>query len=248
MATIVRESTIKILNNESVEFNKYADIIGKHSFTRLCNKSVAGKYVKYSLERCDLLFVNVDENDDVRGFATIIFDKLGIYIDVICSSALYHPMVRRSGEFLHFSGKHIIEYVKDYAKENKIKYIHLSALESVITYYYKLGFRFFGNDGDLNEELSKRESKLMSDLRESKSTSEIEKNLNKVIIRKYPGYLSEKTQSSISGTNRTEFVRSEGVPMLLKIEIPKTPSPKRSNKKRTRSSSRGGKKRTIRKR
>ena len=63
----------------------------------------------------------------------------------------------------------------DYAKENKIKYIHLSALESVITYYYKLGFRFFGNDGDLNEELSKRESKLMSDLRESKSTSEIEK-------------------------------------------------------------------------
>lgn len=246
MATTVIESKIEILdNNGSVEFNKYADIISKYSFTRLCNKSVSGKYVKQSLEKCNLLFVNVDENDDVRGFATIIFDELGIYIDVICSSALYHPMSRRSGEFLHYSGKHIIEYVKDYAKDNKIEYIHLSALESVITYYYKLGFRFFGSDGDLNKELSKRESKLMTDLRQSETTEEIEKNLNKVIIRKYPGYLSEKTQSSISGDeNRTLFVRDAGVPMILKIEIPKTPSPKSSNKKHTRSSSRGGKRKT----
>ena len=51
-------------------------------------ESLSGKYVKQSLEKCDLLFVNVDENDDVRGFATIIFDELGIYIVVICSFAL----------------------------------------------------------------------------------------------------------------------------------------------------------------
>lgn len=245
MATTVIESKIKILgNNDSMEFNKYADIIGKYSHTRLCNKSVSGKYVKQSVEKCNTLFVNVDENDDVRGFATVILDELGIYIDVICSSAIYHPMIRRSGEFLHYSGKHIIEYVKDYAIENKIEYIHLSALENVITYYYKLGFRFFGSDGDLNEELSRRESKLMTDLRESEDITQMEKTLNKVIIRKYPGYLSEKTQSSISGDeNRTLFARDAGVPMILKLEIPKTPSSK-GLKKHTRSSSRGGNKKT----
>ncbi len=53
-------------------------------------ESLSGKYVKQSLEKCDLLFINVDENDDVRGFATIIFEELGIYIVVICSFALQH--------------------------------------------------------------------------------------------------------------------------------------------------------------
>ena len=42
------------------------------------------KKVKESLKKCDVLFVNVDENDDIRGFATILFDEIGIYIDTIC--------------------------------------------------------------------------------------------------------------------------------------------------------------------
>lgn len=224
-------SEIKICNKTSEDFKKYSKIIATNSYIKICNRSVGADFVKESLKKCDVLFVNVDENDDVRGFATILFDEIGIYIDTICSAAPYHPMKRRSGEFMHYSGKHIIEHIIEFASLTNIKKIHLSALENVITYYYKLNFKFYGSHSEFNEVLQKKEKELIAELRNNDDPVNFVRNLNKLLIRKFPGYLSEKKQGSISKLNspddeeRTAFIRSGGIPMIYSLpeHIEKSP-------------------------
>ena len=141
---------------------------------------------------------------------------------------MFHSMAtRETGDDRRIGGKGIIDRVINLGLEMNVSYIKLSAIDDVIPYYWKLGFRF------MNVELEQKAQELVASLRKAQTQGndeEVERKLNKIITKYYPGYLNEKTQrqlGELSGS-RTEPMRDGGIPMIYSL--------------RPDSSTRGGKK------
>ena len=80
----------------------------------------------------------------LRGFSGIYIkeDKQGnkfFYIDVICNAPSSGKKLRKAN--IKKRGKEIINLIEELAKAEKVNYIALRALDNVITYYHKLGYK-----------------------------------------------------------------------------------------------------------
>ena len=158
---------------------------------------------------------------------------------------MFHSMAtRETGDDRRIGGKGIIDKVINLGLELNVAYIKLSAIDDVIPYYYKLGFRF------MNVELEDKARELVESLRESQkedNEAEVERKLNLIIKRYYPGYLSERTQQQLGllSGSRIEPMQEQGIPMIYRLrefhggkKVPKRYIPKqltRKDKKKQRS-------------
>jgi len=223
------------------EFNYYSQEILKNARVEFCQGKIGDQFIYETLNDCDYLFVHKFEND-IRGFATIYYNsddnnKLYLYINLICNS-IFHPMkTRGTGDLRRAGGKAIIERVIQLAQYLGCDYVKLSAIDAVIPYYYKLGFRFLS--APLNSEIESKSTGLVRGLRIAQQqdfTPEIENKMKQIITRYYPGYLSEGTQGmlgKISGS-RIATMQDDGIPMIYDINASRTGGKKRKTRRNKR--------------
>jgi len=161
---------------------------------------------------------------------------------------------RATVDLQRMGGKAIIKAVIDLAKDElRCNYVKLSAIDEVIPYYYKLGFRFV--NVSLESNIEPKAAGLVSDLYKAQRddlTPEIERNMKQIITRYYPGYLKESTQSMLATNegSRIDTMQDQGIPMIYDLEAHRSGGKKyksRKNKKsqkkrkRTRKSRKGRK-------
>ena len=246
-------SDVLVFHKDDPEFLNYITEIKKNARVQYCQGKIGEGFVIATLDQCEWIFVHTF-NRDIRGFACVNIDSDKgdeyLYIDLICNSP-FHSMAsssRHTGDDRRMGGKAIIDRVITLGLQLNVAYVKLSAIDDVIPYYYRLGFRF------MNVELEQNAQELVASLRRSQiqaqiqgNDEEVERKLNQIIKRYYPGYLSEKTQrqlGELSGS-RTDPMRDDGIPMIYRLrggsggkKVPKRYIPKqltRKDKKKQRS-------------
>ena len=235
------EVLIYNIDEKPDEFDYYSQEILKNARVHFCQGKIGEQFIYDTLQDCDYLFVHKFEND-IRGFATIYHysddaSNAYLYINLICNS-IFHPMKTRANQDLRrIGGKAIIELVIQLAQQIGCSYVKLSAIDEVIPYYYKLGFRFL--NAPLNSEIDSKAEGLVRGLRTAQQqdlTPEIENKMKQIITRYYPGYLSEGTQGmlgKISGS-RIASMQEDGIPMIYDLYAPRNGGKKRKTRKRRR--------------
>ena len=226
---IVLERGHNVVELSNLEFN--INQIKKNAEKRICQNKIGGGFISASLDSCDYLFIH-KYGEDIRGFATVKkfigdFGKEYLYIDLICNSVW--GMETRSSE-IRAGAKAIIDKVVEKGIELNVSYIKLNAIDSVISYYWRLGFRF----PDVTR--SDKAQQLVNELRTTQQVGnddETERVMNQIILRYYPNHLSEKTQQLLATTTgtRIEYALDSGIPMIKYIERRGGRKYKRSGKK-----------------
>jgi hypothetical protein len=214
-------SEVFIFKPDEAEFDVYSDQIKKYAKMNLCQNKIGQSFIDQAVENSSYLFIHLFNGTDMRGFACVKlledeFGKKFLYIDLICN-AIFHNMPTRSTiDARRIGGKGIIDKVIDLGRSMRISYIKLSAIDDVIPYYYRLGFRF------MNVQLEEKAKNLVANLRTAQiqeNEEEIEKQLNKIIKTYYPGYLSEQTQEQLGELSGSRIgpMQDFGIPMIYKL-------------------------------
>ena len=164
-----------------------------------------------------------------------------LYISLICNIS-DHKMVRRSERTSKLGGRNIIEAVINIAKKNNISRVKLSAIDSVITYYKKIGFNLDSGPKvtNLKDMFKNLESK--------------DANVRSRALKKLYAYQSGfYRESNLAKSDPNEMINNYGIPMTMKLKSrtkSKTPSksppkspPKSPSKSKSKSSTRKNKKR-----
>ena len=127
------------------------------SIDRFCGGDIALNYANDAFNNADVIFVSRDKRPggklgSVRGFLCLNLNKNAydeedvncVYIDLICNAKSSRGAAGRQGKILA-SGKLLLNAVKDWTIAHGFTKIALKALETVIPYYYKFGWRFIKN-------------------------------------------------------------------------------------------------------
>ena len=224
-------STMIVIDKENDPdgmYDYYSDKILSSGFT-ICMKKISKGFIEESLEMCDYLIVHTygydeDKEKGIRGFACVqevTEPSHYLYIDLICNYPFHRMKLRTSDTTIKFGGKHILETVKDLAEKiGGVTQIKLSALDDVITYYSKFGYKF--DDDNIREE---KGLKLIQDLRDAQRLKDKEattKILNKIVTyyTKFYKETSQKELASVPLEYRKEEHRINGIPMVLDLNKP----------------------------
>jgi len=200
----------------------------------ICQGKIGDQFVEDSINKAHYLFANY-YNNYVIGFASVLYysdntTRTYLYIDLICNAPPNISLNLRSSVNINRKGaRDMIENIENLGKQLNCSYIKLSAIDAVIPYYFRLGFNFetiYNNNGqEINQYLQNKASDLIKNLRSGQLNDDKdaqEQAMIKIIQRFYPGYLSEKSQKTISeiGRDRTGPSRDTGIPMIKILTYP----------------------------
>lgn len=212
-------------NKQKKLYNKYADIITKNGAKNLCSSEINNQFLEETLEVSDYLIIHT-HRDNIRGFACVDYynsPERHLYISLICNVKHHSMQTRKTKKDVKYSGKHMIQYIIDMGKQKRVKYIKLSAINNVITYYYYLGFTFDSkNLQNDSKELLLNELKIAQ---KNKDKRETDKILNKIVGKYYKGFYSEKRQQEIGEDDeedRKVAARDDGIPMIYYLKKSKS--------------------------
>jgi len=212
-------------NDADGMYDYYKERILRNGST-ICMRKISDGFIKESLDMSDYLIVHTfryaGEGDEtgIRGFACIQEITTPVeylYIDLICNYP-FHGMKTRAGETLvRYGGKHILETVRELAESKGISKVKLSALDDVITYYSRFGYKF--DDDRIREEKGKELVKALREAQKTKNEEETKKILNKIVTyyTKFYKETSQKELASVPLGERKEEHRINGIPMVLDI-------------------------------
>ena len=116
-----------------------------------CMNMVTEDYTKDALTDADAIVISYDTRGgkitSARGFAALELrpEKGEVYIDLICNAARPKVALRTDAEIP--GGSAMLNQIKAFAVHKGYKYIKLKALEHVIPYYHRFGWRFISGCG-----------------------------------------------------------------------------------------------------
>ncbi len=202
-------------------YKQYSELIEKNGATKLCASEINKDFLQETLDLSDYLIIHMHRNN-LRGFACVDYDtypERHLYINLICNVKHHSMQTRKTKKDLKYSGKSIIQFVIDMAKKKRVKYVKLSAINNVITYYYHLGFIFDSPDmiGETQAELIIQ----LNEAQKKKDEREKERILNKIVGKYFKGFYSEKRQREIGEDeeeNRKVVARDDGIPMIYYLK------------------------------
>ena len=128
------------------------------SIDRFCGGDIGLDYANDAFNNADVIFVSRDKRADgklgsVRGFLCLQLginaeeaDPNCVYIELICNAKASRGAAGRQGKIIA-SGKLLLNAVKKWTIDHGYTKIALKALETVIPYYYKFGWRFIKKCG-----------------------------------------------------------------------------------------------------
>jgi hypothetical protein len=202
-------------------YNKYADMIEKNGAVKLCSSEINNEFLEETLEYSDYLIVHMHRNN-IRGFACVDYNtspERHLYISLICNVKHHSMTTRKTKKDVKYSGKHIIERVIEMAKKKRVKYVKLSAINNVITYYYHLGFTF--DSPDLQNDSKEVLLTQLKGAQKNKDEREMERILNKIVGKYFKGFYNEKRQREIGEDDekdRKVVARDDGIPMIYYLK------------------------------
>ena len=109
-----------------------------------CRDGLPPDYVKETVEddETNLILILSDSKENIRGIALLYVDEISMLLHVLCCNAL--PSVKTRGKIDYGSGGMLIKLIKFLGRDLE-EGIKLYALETVITLYYKFGWKFIKN-------------------------------------------------------------------------------------------------------
>jgi len=221
-----------------------------------CKGSIGPDFIYQTLNACEYLIIhqkgNSSHKPEIFGFVCVNHyldsnNKNYLYVDLICNNNIHHYNFRNKSA----SGKSLLDAVNDLAISTMVDayYIKLSAIESVITYYWKLGYRFpdviniskaetkvksllnaqsaikKGED-NIIDAVKKNNSRLVKICEEKLESlkDESRKRYEDIIVHYTKGFLAD---TKMTKSDKIEFEKENGIYMInqLKIDSPSsTPS------------------------
>ena len=132
------------------------------SIGRFCNNDIPLDYAFDAFKNADYIFISHDIRADgnrgsIRGFMCVQdnhnardeHEEGTLYIDLICNSSRTSARSAAKRQQTGLAGGRILlDAIKRFAVENGYQRVALKALETVIPYYYKFGWRFISSCGD----------------------------------------------------------------------------------------------------
>jgi hypothetical protein len=114
----------------------------KANSSRFCSGLVNKEYIIGSIDNSDYVLVSTDENNGIKGFATLLHpNPKKLFIDVICNVGITKQTLRTPQ--VSSRGNEILDKIVEFGRDTlKVAYLELHALEHVITYYSKFGWKF----------------------------------------------------------------------------------------------------------
>ena len=230
-------------------FQIYSERLLKENAEKsLCMSDIKNDFLEDSLEDADYLFIHTfqyDGHDEIRGFACVIHetddtddDDSHLYLKLICNSKFHSMETRIQEDKPKMKGTDIMKEIIKLGEKLKVKYIKLDAIESVISYYYNLGFRFENREQGKHGEHGK-DRELVNQLRMGQLLHDDAKTTratNEIVAKFYPGFYSEAKQREFGegdGT-RKEQAMEYGVPMIYNILTNSTSINHKGGKRHTR--------------
>ncbi len=230
---------IHVLHQGKDKFYEYKELLKTQNNHRLlkgvsvCQDKIGEQFVIDAIDEAHIIVVNLF-NEIIIGFAAVIYkmdehDNPFLYIELICNSPPPGFETRAAAAAGQRQGaKAMIEAIERLARERGCSYVKLSAVDDVIPYYYRLGYNFVtvysAELGEINEYLKEKADVRITALRRAQidqDMDEQEKLLITIIQRYYPGYLSEKYQSSVASAEdaaaRIEPALEAGIPMIKRM-------------------------------
>tara|TARA_R110002074_G_scaffold21759_1_gene67216 strand:+ start:3101 stop:4366 length:1266 start_codon:yes stop_codon:yes gene_type:complete len=233
-------------NGEKMYLDYSSRLLKENVEKSLCMSDIKNDFLHDSLEDADYLFIHTFQYDgytEIRGFACVIHETNDevdeendhLYLKLICNSKFHSMETRIQEGKTKRKGTDIMKEIIKLGEKLKAKYIKLDAIESVISYYYNLGFRFENREhtehvkeGELVNQL--RMGQLLHD--DAKTT----RAMNEIVARFYPGFYSEAKQREFGegdGT-RKEQAMEYGIPMIYNISTKDTSTKHKGGKRHTR--------------
>lgn len=228
-------------------FQIYSERLLKENAEKsLCMSDIKNDFLQDSLEDADYLIVHIFQYDgytEIRGFACVIHepddtaddDDSHLYLKLICNSKFHSMETRIQEDKPKMKGTDIMKEIIKLGEKLNVKYIKLDAIESVISYYYNLGFRFENREqGEHAKELE-----LVNQLRRAQllhDDAKITRAINEIVAKFYPGFYNEAKQREFGegdGT-RKEQAMEYGVPMIYNILTNTTSINHKGGKRHTR--------------
>jgi len=136
---------------DTAEIIRLATAPLRHNAKTFCMNMVTEDYTKDALTDADAIVISYDTRGgkitSARGFAALELrpEKGEVYIDLICNAA--RPKVALRTDAVIPGGSAMLNQIKAFAVHKGYKYIKLKALEHVIPYYYRFGWRFISGCG-----------------------------------------------------------------------------------------------------
>ena len=178
-----------------------------------------GGFYTEAFKTADIILTSHDSNGSLRGFCCVkknhTFDDIYkpgyLYITLICN-ATKHGMSSRQG-VQHAAGKNILLFLAEYAMKGGWDAIALSAIEEVITYYYKFGYRFIKKCGDkqkdwMQEDINNLKILIIKKFKTEKRGEELDtkdKKAYQKALRRFKRY-GDDTGNIYTGPSRTDFL------------------------------------------
>jgi hypothetical protein len=233
-------------NGEKRYLDYSSRLIKENAEKSLCMSDIKNDFLHDSLESADYLFIHTFQYDgytEIRGFACVIHETNDevdeendhLYLKLICNSK-FHSMETRIQEDKHkMKGTDIMNEIIKLGEKLKTKYIKLDAIESVISYYYNLGFRF--ENREQGEHVKERE--LVKQLRMGQllhDDAKITRAINEIVAKFYPGFYNEAKQREFGegdGTRKEEAMEY-GIPMVYNLLTKDTSTKHKGGKRPTR--------------
>ena len=137
------DNGIQIFQFGDSDFDKYKkELLGKQ-WNVWCSNKIPRDFLENTLDNVDYLLINFSING-IIGFASVIEEEEHLYIDLICNApgTKMNLKSRKNSDFIRLGAKQMINEIERLCSTLKKRYIKLSALDDVILYYHRLGFKF----------------------------------------------------------------------------------------------------------
>lgn len=206
-------SLLKVIENPD-ELDYFKDGLKDRDISKLCKGQIGEEFIEYEKLNADYMVIHYTNSntESIRGFAFVNEDedKDGkfLYISLICNLNNHNMKTRTAAKGRSVGGRDIIESVINLAKNKHIDRVKLSAIDSVITYYKKLGFDF--------DNKPSRKRKIENILKGLSSTDAEKRKKSLDVLYSYQkGYFNEHNQSK---RNPKSFITDTGISMTIKTK------------------------------
>lgn len=211
------------------QFATYVDAVKssllRDNSTAPCKGGIGTEFMDQTLNGCHYLIVNQKEstpttNPEILGFVCLFYylddeEKTYLYVDLICNNNVHHYNLRAKS----LTGTKLLDEVKKVAERLECSYIKLSAIEPVITYYWKLGYRFSVGDDSKGatrvNTLFKAQKALQGANEDADAQEQAKKAYEDVLIHHTEGIMKDDGRSR---EQKLSVQKDNGIIMKLNVD------------------------------
>jgi hypothetical protein len=195
----------------------------KNGFNSMGHDNVSADYIKeiidYKNTNLILILTDNTKRENIRGFVLLYINDFQMELSIICVNK--RPNVKTRSNINYGNGSQLINIIK-FLGTGFVGGIKTYALDNIIPYYYKFGWRFIVSDqATERSHLIDVYRNLLEFFKRTKHYLKRDKDENELIRLLFPlrGFLEDRANiirtGEAIGADATELARDNGYQMLL---------------------------------